>query len=189
MPARRSLLTAVAGATATMLAGCLASNDPPADASPSSAPSPTPTPVSTPPGDCSALELPDANPSDHGVESLPYPDLPSELDDERAATFAKQFERAWWHNDVLDDRSAVGNLGVTVLVDDVAPRSDGVGFVVTTSGEFVFDYPPGNESGTATSGLGVLPTTRYLVTGRFALRTGASDSTAAADGTLVACSE
>lgn len=204
MPARRPLLAALVGAATTTLTGCLGTNDsrtdPPRRSSPptnGSVDEPSTTPVPTPPDDCSARYRPTVEATAPDVDPVPYPDLPSDLDERSARTFATAFERAWRHNDALRDRPSVDRITADVSAGDVTALGGGDGFVVETSATVGFTYTSTSTPGTPTpeptavAGTSGRLRSRYLVTERFARRVVDTNATPAAvgDGTLVACSE
>ncbi|MWG35833.1 hypothetical protein [Halomarina oriensis] len=202
MPARRSLLTAIAGTTATVLTGCLDTDGSQPNQSSQSTPTEQATGTATATSlpaleDCSDRYRPTVRAPDTGVDPLPYPDLPTDLEEGSAKTFATAFERAWWHNEVRHDRPEVGRITVDVSTVSVTTHESGTGFVVETSGTVGFTYTATPQSGTPTAeptevaGTSGRVRSRYLVTERFARR--AEDTNASpvppAEGTLVACVE
>lgn len=197
MPSRRTLLTALVGTTVTTLAGCLGTNDSAATRSPQSptptehtSDTPTATPLSTP-EDCSDRYRPTARMPDTSADPLPYPDLPSELDEESAKTFATTFERAWRHNDALHDRPSVDRVTVDVSSEGVTAHDSGAGYVVETSATVGVTYTGTPRSGTPTAVAGTSGRlwSRYLVTERFTRRVEDTNASPAppAEGTLVVC--
>lgn len=208
MPARRSLLAAIAGTTLTALAGCLGTDDSSTNRSPessqpaqsSTAPSastdhPTDTSTATrlpTPEDCSDRYRPTVRASDASVDPLPSPDLPSELDEGSAESFATAFDRAWRHNAALRDQRSVDRITVDVSSEGATAHDSGTGYVVATSATvgYTFAGTPPSETPTAVPGPSGRLRSRYLVTERFARRVEDTNATPAApaEGTLVACS-
>lgn len=201
MPSRRSLLTAVAGTATTVLTGCLDTDGSQANQSsqPTSTEQTTSTattkPAPTPPDDCSERYRPTVQATGTSVDPLSYPVLPSTLDEETATAFATDFERAWWHNEVLEDRPTVGEIGVDVSVARVTVLDGATGFIVETTATVEFTYTATPQSNTPTveptemAGTSGRLVSRYLVTDQFARRVEDTNASPAppSEGTLVAC--
>lgn len=137
------------GTTGLLLAGCLQgelpATDPPTGTEPN---------MSTPaPGDCQAVEQPLPTPTAE-LEPEPYPDYPEELTPSTATSFARAYERAYWHNWVVANDGMAGTDEVTfegLHVPSWATSEHRAGYIVGVTGELkTADSQPRHTAGAPT---------------------------------------
>lgn len=172
VPTRRQVLSAVAGAGLTGLAGCL---DRIGDALPEDNPTTTHR-------ECSATAPPQPDPGEGLPDPRSFPEGPPEFTDAAVTEFVEQYERAFTYNAMLAEFIANGHcleyLEIYVVGNETTVEETDRGFTaqVTTQGSYTGTACP-TETGTDTPtgvphvDLPKMPA-QYLVTERELAREG-----------------
>lgn len=131
--------------------------------------------VETPaPGECAPASPPTPAETDGGLEPMSYPEYPGTLAKASASAFVEEYERAYRHNEFLAEHpdSGYDQLLVDIGVENVAEREDG--YLVRVDGERLFADDERSKTATGTPRpSGRIPfVTWFLLSDRFALRSG-----------------
>lgn len=136
---RRSVLRTGSLGSLALLAGCISSGG---DGQPSSA---TPDRY-----DCDEVRSPPTPSGTDEIDPKPYPDFPSELSRSTATEFARAYERAYKHNEILARERNLVYVDVGGVSVSGSERTD-EGFVVRVVVEFGWGEGSGSGDETATT--------------------------------------